>query len=143
MSSLPPAHAALFHQLHASGLLLLPNVSDAGGARLVESLGAQAVATTSAGVAWSHGYADGGQLPVEVLVATVAEIARVIRVPLSVDMEGGYSDEVGVVGEHVARVVGAERWASIWKMRAEVPSCMAGKLRKRAEWAGGSAWTCL
>ena len=107
MSSLPPAHAALFHQLHAAGLLLLPNVSDAGGARLVESLGAKAVATTSAGVAWSHGYADGGQLPVEVLVATVAEIARVIRVPLSVDMEGGYSDEVGVVGEHVARVVGA------------------------------------
>lgn len=102
-----PANAPLFHRLHTEGLLLLANVCDAGSARLIESLGAKAVATTSAGVAWSHGYADGNYLPVSVLVTTVEEITRVIRVPLSVDMEGGYSDHAEVVGENIARVIGA------------------------------------
>lgn len=55
-----PRPAALFHPLHAAGRLLVPNVSDAGGARPAESPGAKAVVTTSAGVAWSHGYAEGG-----------------------------------------------------------------------------------
>jgi len=85
----------------------LPNAWDAGSARLIESLGARAIATTSAAVAWSHGYADGNFLPVALLTQTVAEIARVIRVPLSVDLEGGYSDDPGVVGENVAAVVRA------------------------------------
>ena len=102
-----PANAPLFHRLHAEGLLLLATVCDAGSARLIESLGVKAMATTSAGVAWSHGYADGNHLPVSVLVTTVEEIARVIRVPLSVDMEGGYSDHAEVVGENIARVIGA------------------------------------
>lgn len=103
----PPAHAPLFHRLHTEGILLLANISDAGGARLVESLGAPAIATSSAAVAWSHGYADGTQLPVKLLLSTVAEIARVIRVPLTVDIEGGYSDDPAVVGENVAAVTNA------------------------------------
>lgn len=107
MPTANPAHATLFHRLHTEGLLLLANVSTAGEARLIESLGAKAIATTSAGVAWAHGYADGNQLPVSALVATVEEIARVIRVPLSVDIEGGYADNVATVGENVARVIGA------------------------------------
>lgn len=98
--------AKLFHRLHADGLLLLANVCDAGEARLVESLGAQAIATTSAGVAWSHGYADGGHLPVRLTVATVERIARVIRLPLSVDLEAGFSDDPVTVGENVAAVIG-------------------------------------
>ena len=56
-------HAATFRQLHQHGLLLLANAWDAGSARLIESLGAKAIATTSAGVAWANGYADGSQLP--------------------------------------------------------------------------------
>ena len=111
MNNLLPAAAAAnalhFHRLHAEGLLLLANVGDAGSARLIESLGARAIATTSAGMAWSHGYADGHHLPVPLLIATVEEIARVIRVPLSVDLEGGYADDPVVVGETVARVIGA------------------------------------
>lgn len=97
----------LFGRLHAEGLLILPNAWDAGSARLIESVGAKALATTSAGVAWSHGYADGNQLPVRLLLATVKEIARLIRVPLSVDLEGGYSDDPAVVGETVAAVIEA------------------------------------
>ena len=101
------AQAGRFHRLHHSGLLVLPNAWDAGTAKLVESIGAKAIATTSAAMAWSHGYADGNHLPVPVLAATVAEMARVIRVPLSVDFEGGYSSDPGVVGENVAAVIGA------------------------------------
>lgn len=99
--------AVAFRQLHASGLLLLANVWDAGTARLIEGLGAQALATTSAAAAWSHGYADGDLLPVRLLVATVTDITRVIRVPLSVDVEGGYSTDPAAVGEMVAAVIGA------------------------------------
>jgi 2-methylisocitrate lyase-like PEP mutase family enzyme len=94
-------------QLHESGLLILPNAWDAGSARLVESLGARAIATTSAGVAWSHGYADGDVLPVRLLVATVEDIARIVRVPLTIDCEGGYSGDPAAVAETVGAVAAA------------------------------------
>eukprot|EP01132_Coremiostelium_polycephalum_P019208 gene19208-22854_t len=97
------AHATAFHALHHAQLLILPNVADAGGARLVAQLGSQAVATSSAAVAWTHGYKDGNQLPLPLLVSTVQSIARVIDVPLSVDIEAGYSDDP----EHVGRVIKA------------------------------------
>jgi 2-methylisocitrate lyase-like PEP mutase family enzyme len=74
---------------------------------VIENLGARAVATTSAGVAWSNGYPDGNALPVERLVATVRAIARVLRVPLSVDIEGGYSDDPATVGETVSALLDA------------------------------------
>jgi 2-methylisocitrate lyase-like PEP mutase family enzyme len=100
--------AAIFHRLHEGPEpLLLPNAWDPGSARLIESLGAKAVATTSAGVAWTHGYPDGDVLPVRILVSTVVAIARAIRVPLTVDVEGGYSDDPAVVEETIARVVEA------------------------------------
>lgn len=107
MSAPDRTPAQTFRGLHAEGLLVLPNVWDAGSARLVESLGAKALATTSAAVAWSHGYADGDFLPVRLLVATVASIVRVVGLPVSVDMEGGYADDPAAVGEAVAQVVGA------------------------------------
>jgi 2-methylisocitrate lyase-like PEP mutase family enzyme len=91
------------HQLHHEGLLILTNVADAAGARLVEQLGNKAVATSSAAVAWVHGYPDGNTLPLERLVSTVESIARVISVPLTIDIEAGYSDDL----ERVAQVVDA------------------------------------
>jgi 2-methylisocitrate lyase-like PEP mutase family enzyme len=103
-----PSHSAgAFRRLHQDGLLILANAWDAGSARLVESLGAKAIATTSAGVAWAHGYADGDLLPVPLLLATVADIARVIQVPLTIDCEGGYSSDPEAVAETVAAVVRA------------------------------------
>jgi 2-methylisocitrate lyase-like PEP mutase family enzyme len=101
------AAAEDFRRLHERGLLILPNAWDAGSARLVESVGAKAVATSSAAVAWSHGYPDGDQLPVALLVATVTSIVRVVRVPVSVDIEGGYAADAAGVGETVARVIDA------------------------------------
>jgi len=98
--------ARAFRALHnQTQPLLLPNAWDAGSARLIESLGAAAIATTSAGVAWSLGYRDGNALPVEEYVARAASIARVISVPLSVDIEGGYADDPGKVAETVSRFI--------------------------------------
>ena len=82
--------ASSFRQMHhAAETLVLPNAWDAGSARLIESLGAKAIATTSAGVAWAHGYRDGHCLPSHLLAATVSEIVRVVSLPVSTDIEGG------------------------------------------------------
>jgi 2-methylisocitrate lyase-like PEP mutase family enzyme len=100
-------NAAEFRRLHADGVLVLPNAWDAMSARLVESLGARAIATTSAGVAWTNGYADGDRLPVPLLIGAVERIARVVRVPVTVDCEGGYASAPSAVAETIARVVDA------------------------------------
>jgi 2-methylisocitrate lyase-like PEP mutase family enzyme len=95
-----------FRNLHQGpGLLLLPNAWDAITARLIESLGAKAIATTSAGLAWSHGYPDGNALPEHQLIAATRNIARVVQVPLTVDIEAGYSDDPGAVARLVARLL--------------------------------------
>jgi 2-methylisocitrate lyase-like PEP mutase family enzyme len=96
----------LFRSLHQGpALLLLPNAWDAISARLIESLGAKAIATTSAGLAWSRGYPDGNTLPADQLIATTRDIARVVRVPLSVDVEAGYSDDPSAVARLVSSLV--------------------------------------
>jgi 2-methylisocitrate lyase-like PEP mutase family enzyme len=95
-----------FRDLHQGpGLLLLPNAWDAVSARLIESLGAKAIATTSAGLAWSNGYPDGNALPEDQLITAIREIARVIRVPLTVDIEAGYADGPDVVAAVIARIL--------------------------------------
>jgi 2-methylisocitrate lyase-like PEP mutase family enzyme len=96
----------LLRSLHQGpGLLLLPNAWDAGSARLIESFGAKAIATTSAGLAWAHGYSDGNALPEEQLIAAIRDIGRVIRVPLTVDIETGYSDDPLAVARLVERLL--------------------------------------
>lgn len=103
-----PASTApeVFHALHrGSAPLLLPNAWDAASAALIESLGAKAIATTSAGVCWARGYADGDTLPTDELVDAARAIARVIHVPLSVDMESGYANEPSAVAELAVRLV--------------------------------------
>jgi 2-methylisocitrate lyase-like PEP mutase family enzyme len=96
-----------FHALHQSGLLILPNAWDAGSARLMQEAGAQAVATTSAGLAWAHGWPDGDALPLPVLLEVVKSIHRVISVPLTVDAEGGYSNDPATVAENILQIVEA------------------------------------
>ncbi len=107
MSTHGSKKADAFRALHHDGLLILPNAWDAGSARLMQSLGAKAVATTSAGVAWAHGYPDGDQLPLHLMLATLASIARVVDVPISVDMESGFASEPAGVGEAVTEVIDA------------------------------------
>lgn len=82
-----------FRARHHSGEpLVLPNVWDAGSARLVELAGAEAVATTSAGVAWSLGVPDGDRLAADDAVAVVARVVRAVDVPVTADIESGYGD---------------------------------------------------
>ena len=95
-----------FRQLHVNSTpLRLPNVWDAGSARLVEAQGAQAIATTSAGFAWALGYPDGRVLPFDEVVDAVRRIVRVLKTPLSVDIENGYSDDPQTVAGNVMRLV--------------------------------------
>jgi 2-methylisocitrate lyase-like PEP mutase family enzyme len=101
-------HAAQFKALHAGpDILVLPNAWDAASAALMADAGAKAVATSSAAVAWARGYADGDVLPVATLIRTLEEIARILPVPLTADIEGGYSDDLATVAETVKAVIGA------------------------------------
>ncbi|MEU4217954.1 isocitrate lyase/phosphoenolpyruvate mutase family protein [Actinoplanes sp. NPDC026623] len=87
-----------FRDLHVPGNpLVLVNVWDAGGARIVENAGAAAIATTSAGVAWGLGYPDGDAVDLDDAVALVERIARVVSVPITADIEKGYGDVAGTV----------------------------------------------
>lgn len=100
------ASAAAFRALHAEGqFLVLANAWDAASARLSQEAGAKAVATSSAALAWCHGYRDGEDLPTDVLLTAVREILRVVRVPLSVDSEAGYSNDPGAVSDYAAQLI--------------------------------------
>ena len=75
---------------HAKTPLILPNAWDVISARLVEDAGFPAVATTSAGVAWSLGHADGENITRDEMLAAVARITRAVRVPVTADLEAAY-----------------------------------------------------
>ncbi len=95
--------AKTFAALHAGPkLLVLPNAWDAGSARIIESAGATAIATSSAAVAWAHGYADGQFLPFETLLATVREIVKTVSIPVSADIEAAYAHDAATAAKTVA-----------------------------------------
>jgi 2-methylisocitrate lyase-like PEP mutase family enzyme len=95
--------ARAFCDLHQSGLLILPNVWDAGSARIIEHAGAKAIATSSAAVAWAHGYPDGEVLPPNALLATVRANARLVGLPVSADVEAAYAPDAEAAGAFAAR----------------------------------------
>lgn len=98
--------AQRLRELHqGSELLVLPNAWDAGSAAIVQHIGAPAVATTSAGVAWSNGWPDGDQLPAVEMIAAAKRMARVVTVPLTIDIEEGCSDDPGEVAALVSALV--------------------------------------
>lgn len=98
---------AEFRALHAPGqYLVLPNAWDAASAKIAEVAGAKAVATSSAAVAWCHGYPDGDAMPREVVMTASKEILRVVNLPVTVDSEGGYSDDPAKVADHVMALIG-------------------------------------
>ena len=92
---------ARFHELHArEGIFVMPNPWDAGSARLLESCGFEALATTSAGYAWLLGK-DDHQVTRDELVGHVAELAAAVDVPLSVDSERCFASDAAGVAETV------------------------------------------
>ena len=81
-------NADRFRSLHRSGApLVLPNAWDVASARLVEDAGAAAVATSSAGVAWSLGAPDGDRLDRDRALDLIARVAAAVRVPVTADIE--------------------------------------------------------
>lgn len=101
-------HFSRFDALHHQAQpLFLANAWDAASARLLEHLGAAAVATSSAGLAWSCGYADGSVLPRNKLLNSLRRIRRAIALPLSADIEDGYSDDPREVADLVLELVAA------------------------------------
>jgi len=100
--------AELFRNKHrGQRLLLLPNAWDAMSARVFVAVGFDAIATTSGGVAWSLGYADGEQAPWHEVVAATARIVRAARVPVTADIETGYGETPDAVRRSVAEIIGA------------------------------------
>jgi 2-methylisocitrate lyase-like PEP mutase family enzyme len=82
-------------QLHRGpNLLILPNAWDVASARIFEDAGFPAIATTSAGIAYSLGYPDGQHIPREEMMARIGRIARAVHVPVTADIEAGYGSTV-------------------------------------------------
>ena len=97
--------AAALLALHVGPGFVLPNAWDAGSARILEQIGFPAIATTSAGIAWSCGVPDGGALDRDRMLEHVGRIVAAVGVPVTADLEAGYGDTAADVGRTVARAV--------------------------------------
>jgi len=102
------SRAERFRALHdRKSVLVLPNAWDVPSARMFEDEGFPAVATSSAGMLVSLGYPDGEEIPNREFVSAVRRIARVLSVPLSVDVVGGFGNTPESVAKSVRAVVSA------------------------------------
>jgi hypothetical protein len=95
-----------FADLHVKGSpLLLYNAWDAGSAKAILAAGAQAIATSSWSVAEAQGFRDGEAIPIALAEQIVARIAATIDAPVTVDIEGGYSENDGELAGNVLRLL--------------------------------------
>jgi 2-methylisocitrate lyase-like PEP mutase family enzyme len=99
--------AARFRAMHRGTVLVLPNAWDPGSAAVIEAAGAQAIATTSAGVSWANGASDAEGLDRQQMVAAIARIVRAVSVPVTADIEGGYGPDPEDVAATVRAVLAA------------------------------------
>ena len=134
------ARAEAFHQLHKGPeVLILPNAWDVASAVIVADAGAKAVATSSAAVAWALGYADGDLLPVDHTCALAAAITKAVDLPLSVDFEGGFTDDLDELSRNITRVIEAGAVGINFEDGGRDPQLHATKIaaaRQAAEKAG-------
>ena len=89
-----------FQRLHASGCFVMPNPWDAGSARALEQMGFEALATTSAGYAWTLGRAD-NRVSLDQVLGHLRSIVAAVKVPVNADFEGGYAVDPQHVAENV------------------------------------------
>jgi 2-methylisocitrate lyase-like PEP mutase family enzyme len=100
--------AERFRKLHhGPRLLMLPNAWDVASARILEECGHPAIATTSAGVAYSLGYPDGQSISRGEMLEVVGRIARAVRIPVTADLEAGYGTTVKEMTETVKAAIDA------------------------------------
>lgn len=100
----PTARRARFRQLHESGCFLMPNPWDVGSACWLQQLGFPALASTSAGLAFSRGLPD-GRVPLDGVLAHLEALVAATDVPLNADFEAGYAADAAGVAESVRRCV--------------------------------------
>jgi 2-methylisocitrate lyase-like PEP mutase family enzyme len=119
-ASTQASKADAFRAMHrGEKILVLPNAWDVASARVLEEAGAAAIATTSAGVAFTLGYPDGQRISREEMIGAVARIAAKVKVPVTADVESGYGErpedaaqtakaviEAGAVGLNLEDVAG-------------------------------------
>ncbi len=97
---------ASFRELHSSGCFVLPNPWDIGSAVYLEQLGFKALATTSAGFAFSQGLPDSvAAVPRDLMLAHVRDMAAATSLPVNADFQTGYADEPEGVAASVALCV--------------------------------------
>jgi 2-methylisocitrate lyase-like PEP mutase family enzyme/predicted thioesterase len=101
------AKAEAFRALHVAREVLLPNVWDVASARIIEEAGFSALATTSAGIAFSLGYPDGQKISRDEMLAVVARIAKAVKVPVTADVEAGYGSRPEDAARTAGEVIGA------------------------------------
>ena len=94
-------------QHHEDKMLLLPNVWDTITARLISSAGFHSLATASFSVAAANGYEDGEKIPFDKLVKVVTEITEAVDVPVSVDFERGYANDLASLADNVRQLLEA------------------------------------
>ncbi len=100
--------ARRFIDLHVKGdPVILYNIWDAGSARAVEESGAKSIATGSWSVAAAHGFADGEKIPFDLVIANVERITASVALPVTIDLEGGYSATASEIQVNVKRVIDA------------------------------------
>jgi 2-methylisocitrate lyase-like PEP mutase family enzyme len=97
---------AAFRKLHESGCFIIPNPFDVGSAKALQHLGFKALASTSAGFAWSIGKAD-NRVTVDDVCNHLAAISAAVDIPVNADFEDGFAHEPDKVGVNVARAVKA------------------------------------
>lgn len=93
---------ASFRQLHQAGCFILPNPFDVGTAKALQSLGFKALASTSAGFAWTIGKAD-NRVTLEDVLGHLESLSASVDLPVNADFEGGFAVEPAKVGANVAR----------------------------------------
>jgi 2-methylisocitrate lyase-like PEP mutase family enzyme len=98
--------AKQFAALHTKGTpLVLYNAWDAGSAKTIVGAGAKAIATSSWSVAAAQGYEDGEDLPLPLAEQIVGRIAATVDVPVTVDFEGGYSDDDRKLASNISKLL--------------------------------------
>jgi 2-methylisocitrate lyase-like PEP mutase family enzyme len=105
-SDVQKSKAEAFRRMHLQKpILVLPNAWDGASARIFEDAGFSAIATTSAGVAHTAGYADGQIIPFDDMITIVKWIVHSVDVPVTADMESGFGHDAGEVGETVRKII--------------------------------------
>nr|HEV8012432.1 isocitrate lyase/phosphoenolpyruvate mutase family protein [Bradyrhizobium sp.] len=95
---------ATFRNMHEAGCFVLPNPYDVGSARALQNLGFKAIASTSAGFAWSIGRPD-NRVTLEDVLQHLTALCGAVDLPVNADFEGGFAHEAEKVAAHVARAV--------------------------------------